>query len=307
MSCQSRIGSLFLFCGVICCGLVLSRDAIAQKDAATLTDEDLISILRRMHTNIVANDRIAQQFACDDFVQKSFFNRKGKKLGDYTEKFESLFVDGLPYIHKVEENGRSLSAQKLVSEQKHQDALSELGKGFDFVFDLRDGNPHDNIYSALPICCLAGLFENHVLRHEMVDGRDTLVVESLPKASQGAASPVDRTSLDWKETTWIDLDDLMPARIEAVLLNDKGFLLKGTTEQREFLRWQDPSDKNGSPPQTVWLWRRTLAHSILKFLLNLQFQTFEDTSYNFKRFKAHIHMLPNSVQEIPHQNATPGP
>src|SRR5271157_1264297 len=186
MSCQSRIGSLLLFCAVMWCGLTLNRAAIAQKEAAALTGEDLISLLQHMHANIVANDKLAQQYTCDDLVQESYFNKKGKKIREYSEKDESLFVGGLPYYHIVEENGKPLSAQLQVSVQKHEDALSKLGKEFDFVFDIREADPRYSFYSALPICCLATLFENRVLRHEQINGHDNLVVESVPKTNPDA-------------------------------------------------------------------------------------------------------------------------
>ena len=196
MSFQSKTGSLLLFCVVMCCGLMISRAAIGQKEAAALTGEDLISLLQRMHANIVANDKLARQYVCDDLVKESGLNKKGKKIWDYSEKDESLFVGGLPYYRIVEENGKPLSAQQQVTVQKHLDTLSELGQGFDFSFDLRDSDPCYSFYSALPICCLATLFENRVLRHEQINGRDNLVIESVPKANPDAVTPVERTSLD---------------------------------------------------------------------------------------------------------------
>ncbi len=285
MSCQGRIGLLFLFCAVMCCCLTLSRAAFAQNEAAALTGDDLISLLQRMHANIEANDKLAQQYACDDLVKESYFNKKGKKLRDYSEKDESLFVGGLPYYRIVEENGKPLKAQQQVTVQKHLDALSEHGKGFDFAFDIRAADPRNSFYSALPICCLATLFENRVLRHEQINGRDNLVVESMPKDNPEASTPKDRTALDWKETTWIDVEDLMPTRYEVELLHDRSYMLKGTTERREFLRMEGTSDSNNRSTGTVWLWHYTNGHYRLKGSRGPYFLTAKDTSYNFKKLR----------------------
>jgi len=301
MSCQGRIGSLLLFSVVTCCGLTISGAAFAQKEAAALSGEELISLLQHMHANIKANDKLAQQYACDDLVQESYFNKKGKKLRDDSEKVETLFVDGLPYHHIVEENGKPLNDRKLVSEQKHQDAPSELGKGFDFAFDIRAADPRNSFYSALPICCLATLFENRVLGHEQINGRDNLVIESVPKVNPDAVTSVERTALDWKETTWIDVDDLMPTRYEVELLHDRSYMLKGTTERREFFRLEDTSDPNGRSTGAVWLWRFSEGHSRLKGSRGLLVIMFEDTSYNFKKFKVDIRVDADSMREITNQ------
>jgi len=79
---------------------------------------------------------------------------------------------------------------------------------------------------------LNALFDNHVVRHETINGRDNLVIESVPKSGIGPSLTQEGTALDWKETTWVDVGYVMPTRIEAELLNDKGFLLKGTTLQQ---------------------------------------------------------------------------
>jgi hypothetical protein len=291
----------------MCCGLIISRAAIAQKEVAAFTGEDLISLLQRMHANIEANDKLAQQYACDDLVKESYFNKKSKKLRDHSEKVETLFVGVLPYHHIVEENGKPLNAQKLVSEQKHQDALSDLGRGFDFSFDLRESDPRSSFYSALPICCLVTLFDNRVLRHEQINGRDNLVVESVPKANPDAVTPVERTALDWKETTWIDVDDQMPTRYEVELLPDRSYMLKGTAERREFLRMEGTSDSKGRTTGTVWLWNYSEGHTSLKGSRGLLFITFEDTSYNFKKFEMDMRLLPDSVQDVPHNGASQKP
>jgi hypothetical protein len=291
----------------MCCGLTINSSAIGQKEATALTGKDLAALLQRVHVNRVANGEIARQYASDDRTHTVAINKSGKTIQDKTEKVEVVIVGGLPYRHIVEENGKPLSTQKLISAQKHQDALSVLGQGFDFTFDLRDGNPRDSVYSALPICCLAALFENRLLRHEQINGRDNLVVESVPKANPAAVTPVERTALDWKETTWIDVEDLMPARYEIELLNDKSFLLKGSKEQREFFKLEKYVDTKGVSTEKVWLLRSKEGHYNLKFLWQRQFLTFEDTSYNYKKFKVDTRIDSDSMREITNQKVSQKP
>jgi len=279
-------------------GFELGTQTGAQVDTPNPGNQDLSALLQRVHANVVANDELASQYVCNDRTHTVTLGKSGKKIRDFTAKFEFAVIDGLPYIHKVEENGVPLSARKMAAEQKHQDSLSPFRRGVDFVFDLRDGNPRDSVYSALPICCLATLFENRVLRHEQINGRDNLVIESVPNNNAKLSSPEERTALDWMETTWIDAEDMIPTRYDVELLNDKSFLLKGSTERREFFRLEDSSDRTAHQPQAVWLESYKEDRSNMKFFGRLQFQTFEDASYNFKKFTAKMRVLPDSVEPI---------
>jgi len=271
----------------------------AQPTPTVVSDNDLSGLLRQMHANLRANEELAQQYVCDDSVHEEYFNKSGKKTAEKSEKVESVFVNGLLYHQIVEQNGKSVPPRKQLLLQKHEDAISELGDGFDFIFELRDGNPKDSIYSALPICCLNALFDNHVVRHETINGRDNLVIESVPKSGIGPSLTQEGTALDWKETTWVDVGYVMPTRIEAELLNDKGFLLKGTTLQQNYIRVEkDGPDGSGHPAGSVWVENYKTAHSKLKFLWKFEVSTFEDTSYNFKKFDAKMKVLSDSMRVL---------
>jgi hypothetical protein len=288
----------FLLVAILCCGWsALTRISTAQQVPAVVSDENLSALLIQMHANLRANEELARQYACDDSVHEEYFNKSGKKTKEKSEKVESVFANGLLYHQIVEENGKPLSQKRQVSLQKHEDAISEIGSRFDFIFDLRDGNPRDSIYSALPICCLTTLFENQVVRHESINGRDNLVVESVPKASPPLPSGRETTALDWKETTWIDGEYLMPTRLEVELLKDNSFLLKGTILQQNYLRLEE-ADEVGHPTQSVWLENHAVGRNYLKFPWLLESETFEDTSYNFKRFKADTRVLTDSMRVL---------
>jgi hypothetical protein len=285
-------------------GLALSQTAVPQKETDALAGENLIALLHQMQTNLKANDILARQYASDEESHAISLNQKGKTVWELSEKFESTFVGGLPYHHMVEHNGKPLGAKKLASEQKRQDALSELGLVREFALDIRGLSPQDAIHSALPICCLATLFNNRVLGHEQINGRDNLVVESVPKANANPTSPEDKTALDWKETTWIDVGDLVPTRYEVELLNDKGSLptlLKGSKERDNYFRLEKTFDTKDYSSETVWLHSSSEGHLNLKCLWQREFETWKDTEYNYRRFKADVRRLEGSEREITDQ------
>ena len=296
--------SLLLFSAVCFGGLALGRTTIAQSEPSAPAGEELTALLQRVHANMMANDKIAKQYASDETTHAVTLNQKGKKIWEYSAKYECAVVNGMPYNHMVEENGAPLSAKRLEAEQKRQDVLSELDIAHGFVIDIRNLSPQDAIRSTLPICCLADLFDNRVLRHEQINGRDNLVVESMPKANAYPSSPEEATALDWKETTWIDVLDLIPARYEVELLKDKDTLpklLKGSKERRDFVRLEKIFDSKDRLSETVWLQSNLEGHFNMKCLWSRQFETWESTEYNYKRFKADMRLLENSMHEVPQQ------
>ena len=292
---------LLSVCAICWTGMNPITPTHAQQFPNDPSDQELTQLLQRVQSNWRSNKVIAHQYVSDESTHTVAWNMKGKKLRDHTEKGESVFANGAWYYRIVERDGKPLSVEKQLSAQRHLDAVSELSKGFDFEFDLRDANPRDSVYSALPICCLTELFENRIVGYEQIDGHDTLVVESTPNANTNWGSPENRTALDWKETTWIDASDLMPVQIEVELINDKGFLLKGSTETEEIVKMQFANGVADQPKEKVWLIQTTTGRFDLKFLRSYQTELYEDRSYNFRRFTADVHVLADSAATLPNQ------
>jgi hypothetical protein len=300
---KKRAELLYSFCAICCTCLALGVFATAQQGLGNPSDRDLIPLLQQVQANRRSNGVIVRHYVSDELTHTVAWNKSGKRIRDETERGESVFAADAWYYRIVERNGKPLSAERQLSLQKHLDVESDLRKKFDFGFDLRDANPRNSVYSALPICCLAELLENRIVGHEQIEGHDTLVVESTPKANTNWGSPENRTALDWKETTWIDLNDLMPVRIEVELLNDKSFLLKGSTELREYVKMQFQTSTGGESKETVWLMQTKKDHSNLKFLWKYLTQSFDDTSYNFRRFTADVHVLADSAAAPSNQSS----
>lgn len=131
----------------------------------------------------------------------------------------------------------------------------------------------------------------------MIDGRQNLVIESVPKTGVIPQATKEESALDWKEITWIDLDDLMPPQYEVELLRDKQFLIKGSTTLLEYVRWQGPPNLSGAPV-TVWLQSSARDHMLTKFLWNRQVQESEQSWSSFRKFTVDMHIVDTSVQSV---------
>jgi hypothetical protein len=274
------------------CGFCLYGAGEAQ--TYNISDGDLPALFARMKASMAANGKLVEQYTSDEFYHNENFDKNGKVTSDETAKYENVFVEGLPYRRKVEVNGKPLNEKEAAAEEKrYEKAVSERRA---MTMEQKRLSLHINWHSSLPICCLATLFENRIVRHESLVGRDLLVVESVPKAGTKPANTEDESSLNWKETTWIDTVDNLPARIDVELLNDKDHLVKGNTERIDFVRLLEPAMSAGRPEQAVWLQQHSIARFRFKALWIDVTGTTEQTWSNFKKFHVDVRLLNDSMQ-----------
>jgi hypothetical protein len=292
---RSRFSALLSLC-LVCCSLSSSR-MWAQTLESDLDDAGLAALLKHVEANMTANDKIAEQYVADEIDHSVVMSMKGQKRGEQSAKYECVSVNGLPYRRMTEENGKPLSLKRQIAEQQRQDIITGLGKPRDLIFPIKGVDPRSGYYSSLPICCLDSLFDNRILRREMIDGRQNLVIESVPKSVEIPQAVQENGALDWKEIAWIDLDDQVPTRYEVELLRDKQFLIKGSTNLLEYVRWQGPPNSSGAPV-TVWLQSSARSHMVTKSLWIRQVQDSEQSWTNFRRFAVDMHIVDTSVQSV---------
>jgi hypothetical protein len=277
-------------------GRSIATPAVTQ--APQILDVDLPALLARMQANMAENAKISQQYTSSEVRRtRNSFDNGGNFGEDVSTKFENMFVEGIPYKRKVEVNGKPLSLEEAAEELKRLDTAVMERR----AMPLEQKRQYFRVgyHSSLPVCCLATMFDNRVVGREQIDGRDVLVVESHPKASAKPSSKQEKSALDWRETTWIDLGDVMPARVEAELLKDREQLEKGMTARIEYMRLQEREAGNGAAQKAVWLQSRSISSFRFRARWNDGSGTTEETWSNYKRFKVDIRLLDDSMQEIP--------
>lgn len=277
--------------------VALACTASAQTSTPSFSDKDLQSLLIRMQANQQANLLLQQQYTSDELWHNRNFDKNGKLTLDETAKYENIALEGLLYRRKVEQNGKPLSGKEVAAEQaRYNKAVAERRAMTPAQKRL---SLHRSYNFSLPLAYLATLFDNRALRREQLNGRDTLVVESTPKADAKPANDAEKSSLDWKETTWIDIADAMPARFEAEQLVDKKQFLKGLTIQMDDVRIVDAAGVNGASAKPIWLLNRTVARGQFKMMwIKVSYVT-EQSWSNFKRFHVDMRLLDDTMQEVP--------
>jgi hypothetical protein len=278
--------------------LALSCAAVAQDDG------DVAVLLERMHASQQRNAKLAEQYTSDEFWHNVNYDKNGKKTVDESAKYENVFVEGLPYRKKVEVNGKPLSGKAAQEEEKRYEKAVKERRGMSIAQKRHWYHGEFGYSYSLPMCCLSKLFDNRIVRHETIGGRDTIVVESTPKLDAKPANDAEKSSLDWKETTWIDAADAMPARIQTESLKDMAHVLKGMTDRLDFVRFVGSPSPDGQPQAPVWLLQSFAGRFRFKFLWVGATGETDQTWSNFKRFHVDMRLLEDTVEEVP-QGSTP--
>jgi hypothetical protein len=277
--------------------LVFSSTAAVLAQTSGSSDKELVALLTRMQANHRTNGKLAQQYTTDELWHNLNFDKNGKVTSDESVKFENVFVEGLPYRRKIEENGKPLSGPEAEAEEKRYEQAVEQRRNLSLEDKRRGLHITFHSHSTMPSCCLLTLFENRVVRHETLDGRDTLVVESVPKADAKPTNANEKSALSWKQTSWIDAQDAMPVRYDAEKLNDDGRTAKGGTIRYDFVRLIDvPASKDHSE-SAVWMLRHVTSHFRFKMLWVSVTGTTEQTWSNFKKFHVDMRLLEDTVEE----------
>jgi len=296
MNASSR-SSAFRPFAVMLSALVVAALAPAQSPSSP---QDLHSLLARMEQNLQTNNETEKQYVHDFERRLTEPDKKGEIIWRETQKFESVFVNGVWFRRELERNGKLLTEKQQEASQDRLDTVSGREEGYDFLIEPLHGNPANSFRSKLPHSYLTTLFDNRLLRHESIHNRDVLVIESFPRADAHPASDLERSALDWKETTWVDAEDAMPVRYKVELLVDKGASLrKNSTSQVEFVRLEELPDSSGSPLRYVWLEQRSET-TMIERLFGIQLtEVNEITSSNFRRFSTSTRFIEDSVRDIP--------
>ncbi len=260
---------------------------------------DLNALLKRMEQHRKANGKLAEQYTSVMFWHNRNFNKNGKTTVDESARYENVFVEGLPYSRKVEKNSKPLTGKDADEEQKRYDKAVEDRKKMSL--EEKRHSLHVTFHFSLPLSYLTTLFDNRALRRETIDGRETLVVESTPRADAKPQNNEAKTALDWKQTTWIDLQDEIPARFIAEKLNDDNHQLKGTTIQLDFLRLIDKPAEGDQTEQPIWLEKEFKSKFRMKIIFINADGITEQSWSDFKKFHVDVRLLEDTVEKVEEQ------
>lgn len=276
----------------IALGFCMTALAGAQAQADLPAGAELQALLIRMKANIDRNGLLAEQYTWVEYWHNLNFDINGKKTVDESARYENVFVEGLPYQRKVEEDGKPLTGKAArKEEQRYEKAVDERKH---MTLDQQRGFFHQSFHSGMPLDYLATLFDNQVTGEIMLNGRKTLVVESTPKPNARPSNEQERTALCWKETTWIDEADDFPAQVEAVALENVTHFVKGMRFRLIWERLEPPPGDKGAQP--VWVMKQSVGEGQIKILVFRGRARTEQDYSDYKKFHVDVRLLPGSVE-----------
>jgi hypothetical protein len=208
--------------------------AFSSHDPGSVNLEDADSILRIAVPKTIQNRRQSMAYTYEISYRNRNYTSGGKMIADYKARYEVIFVEGLPYRRQIEENQKPLSNLQAAEEQRRYDeAFAErrvmsIDQKRDYL--RRPWNVD------VPLPQLSKLFTNRVVGEETVDGRPSIVVESVPRDDAHPSDEEERRALHKQVKLWIDREDLIVSRLEAELVADDAAMKKGTVARIDFER-----------------------------------------------------------------------
>lgn len=196
--------------------------AIGQAPSQSETDA-AISTLR---TAVGKLDQAAQsktRFTYLDLNHTLNFNEKGKKTADISQLFEVTYIGDVQYSRLLENEGKPLTGKALEEEQRRYDNAVREHSALDDK--ARAQVQHQVMKDAGLNLGKVSDYNNTVVDHAVIGGRNCVVIESVP------TSESHRKRLRW----WLDSADEEIVQMEFEQLTDEGDMLGGSKGRLEWI------------------------------------------------------------------------
>ena len=158
------------------CSLLLLPSAVAQQPFSQLSPTDLTHAFVQ-HAKSVPDNQQDYTF----FILHHNLNYiHGKLSDDQSYKSEQVFIGGLPYVHRLEHNGKPLQGKEL----QHEDELyaKTLQERTGLTDEVRRKLAHAKSYSvqAYSLDQLESQFLPRITGHPSVDGHPAILLDLTP-------------------------------------------------------------------------------------------------------------------------------
>ena len=196
--------------------------ANAQVPAQSVTDAAILA-LRVAVSKLDKATQSKTRFTYLDLHHTLNFNEKGKKTADITQLFEVTYIGDVQYSRLLENEGKPLTGKALEAEQKrYDDAVREHSALDD---KARAKIQHQVVKDAGLNLGNLNEYRNTVVDHAVIDGRDCVVIDSVPTS----------TTRQKRYRIWLDSAKDEMVRMEFDQLTDEGDMLSGATGRLEWI------------------------------------------------------------------------
>jgi hypothetical protein len=267
---------------LLCVFMLALLPALAR--SVPLEDDDPAALLKRVITNLDANELKAENYTFVEDYHNINYDKNGKIRVDDTAKFETVFIERTPYKRKVEENGKPLSGKAAKEEEKkYQAAVAERRR---MNAELKNTLFHREFRLGIGYEDWPDLFVATSGGDEIVDGHEVIKLILTPRPGIHPASDAQKDALHTAIQLWIDKADEFLLHLRTEYTSD-GHLLQGSTVEAF---WQKEA-KSGT-----YLLASTLVQFKIKYLWMTVPGKTEQQYSGYKRFGAEVRIIPESIQ-----------
>jgi len=225
------------------------------------------------------DDSRANQFTYLELWRNRNTDKFGKVLVDESAKFESVFLDGKPYLRMLERNGVPLAGDEARAEEERYNSTIASGSGVTMQERIA-GIVSRSVGLGINLDLIPEYFQSVLVGMDAVNGRDAFKFDCTPRADVKPKSREDAKGTQFHLMVWIDARDLEFARVDAQLLKDRDHMLSGTNAS---MTW--------APVDGVWLPLEMIIRGQEKNKRGpLVFQTEYEFS-NYRKFRSNSRIL----------------
>ena len=233
-----------------------------------------------------ANKKEAYAYTYIELWRNQNFSKHGRLKTDESAKFESVFIDDLPYLRKIEENGKPLTCNAARKEEEKYEAAVKERKGMTLEQKQTEMQVK-NFSFPVELNLLPELYSSRVVGTEVLNGRPAIHIDCVPRTGIGAKNEKESDALRVHIQVWIDVEDNTFSRFDARLLASVNGLMPGSEASVSY-----------TPINGVWLPLRTIVRGQAIDAKAPCFRT--EVSYsNFKKFRVDVRVLDRNNEAIP--------
>jgi hypothetical protein len=236
---------------------------------------DMAELLRRWVQADNANTEKTHQYAYRAYnvtVEKDKDGKEDRK----TETWDVIGLEGSTYRKLIQRNDQPLGAK----EQKREDA--RLAKETAWRRKETPGKRRNRTLSlSYSIGTLSDertmeLYNFEFKGKELVDGRDSYLVEGLAKPGARPANDNEKENLNFRVRMWIDAEDFVQTRGEMEAISEHSRMQKGS-----LIEFRKTREESG-----VWLSKEIHVRLDIRFfkMVGMQLE-FTETYSNYRRFQ----------------------
>ncbi len=221
MHCAARL--LLLLC--------LSRTAVAD-------NPDPVALARKSIAANKANSPKAQQYAYREYKVDRRLDASGKETERETETWDIIGLEGSTYRKLILRDDKPLPPK----EQKRED--ERLRKETELRKKETPEERHRRLFSfsysfSFDYDKVADIFDLRYVGEELIDGRQTYVIEGTPKPDFRPTTDNEKETMNYKVKIWILQHDYFLVRMDFDVVGDRSRMQKGSHIREELAPHDD--------------------------------------------------------------------